>query len=72
MVSQYSGSGVPKYSAEWWKRVSASLHEERTVNEHIPPSTARTSWEFDEQTKNDVTQFSDTSLSATVRERLNR
>ena len=39
IVGKYSVGGVPKYSAEWWKRVSNFLGGERMQrNEHLPPS----------------------------------
>ena len=49
MVPKNVGGMVPKYSAEWWKRAANFLGEERTTDEHLPPPTAGTSLDFDEQ-----------------------
>ena len=49
MIPKNVGGMVPKYSAEWWKRVANFFGEERTTDEHLPPPTAGTSLDFDEQ-----------------------
>jgi hypothetical protein len=51
MVQKSQGGGVPKYSAEWWKRVTASLREETTTDEHLPPSTPGSSLGFHKQAR---------------------
>jgi hypothetical protein len=58
MVPNYSGGGVPKYSAEWWKRASISLAQQNTTNENLPP-TARTAPHLDQHglTKNEHSRF---------------
>jgi hypothetical protein len=58
MVPNYSGGGVPKYSAEWWKRASISLAQQDTTNENLPP-TARTAPHLDQHglTKNEHSRF---------------
>jgi hypothetical protein len=58
MVPNYSGGGVPKYSAEWWKRARISLAQQNTTNENLPP-TARTAPHLDQHglTKNEHSRF---------------
>ena len=65
MVPNYSGGGVPKYSAEWWKRASISLAAQNTTNENLPP-TARTALHLHQHglTKNEHSRFAQERLPA--------